>query len=515
MLRLPSVERHQLAPAGAMSLRDTRTRAVTLRTIPLRGDELSRYSRTRRFLRPWQEPTGDALETRNELACAEGQSSRCRSCGSDRPLSWPVMKTSDAAVHPLAHGWISVAKTGVVETGAPNYDEFASDVEVTAAIEQRENSMLAVEMPHCTPEAVRAGESFAEALPAARRRLDGLKETGALRAVNDVVAPYRIRGVDGSVALGVFCMVDTDQISSSADEPGLVIRNEDVFMSKVRERVALTEQLGTLASAVLLLHNANSDNADHAEDSQLHAFLAGMITGLGKPAVSDSDRRGQVHEVWLLGPGLQRDRLIELTTTGELIVADGNHRSLAAQVGGLDRFLAVITTPQSVTIRAYHRLVRDLGTASFDNVVLQLADGGATVAEVTGRGQNMAPAKPGSVVLYASGRAVELRFSQGAGAADGVESMDHTRVEYELFNRVLGVDAGDKRITYVGGDYPESWLLGEVDAGREALAVLLAPVPVSDFIEVNSARGQLPRKSTWFTPKARAGLMLADVPDQP
>ena len=62
-------------------------------------------------------------------------------------------------------------------------------------------------------------------------------------------------------------MVDTDQISTSADEPGLVIRNEDVFIAKVRERVALAEALGTLLSPVLLLQTGRGD--------ELHAALAG------------------------------------------------------------------------------------------------------------------------------------------------------------------------------------------------------------------------------------------------
>ena len=75
----------------------------------------------------------------------------------------------------------------------------------------------------------------------------------------------------------------------------------------------------------------------------------------------------------------------------------------------------------------------------------------------------------------------------------------------------LGLDPGDKRITYVGGDYPPAWLAGEVDAGRAELAVLIAPVTVADFVAVNLARLKLPRKSTWFTPKARAGLVLADL----
>jgi len=50
-----------------------------------------------------------------------------------------------------------------------------------------------------------------------------------------------------------------------------------------------------------------------------------------------------------------------------------------------------------------------------------------------------------------------------------------------------------------------------VDAGRAALAVLIAPVTVDDFVAVNLARQKMPRKSTWFTPKARAGLVVADI----
>ncbi len=50
-----------------------------------------------------------------------------------------------------------------------------------------------------------------------------------------------------------------------------------------------------------------------------------------------------------------------------------------------------------------------------------------------------------------------------------------------------------------------------MDAGRAALAVLIAPVTVDDIVTVNLQRHKLPRKSTWFTPKARGGLVLAQL----
>jgi uncharacterized protein (DUF1015 family) len=112
------------------------------------------------------------------------------------------------------------------------------------------------------------------------------------------------------------------------------------------------------------------------------------------------------------------------------------------------------------------------------------------------------------VYLRGAGYAVTLPSDP---AAPAVDNLDHALVERVLLRDVLGLDAGDKRITYVGGDYPASWLAGEVDAGRAELAVLIAPVTVEDFVAVNLARLKLPRKSTWFTPKARAGLVAAEL----
>ena len=143
-------------------------------------------------------------------------------------------------------------------------------------------------------------------------------------------------------------MVDTDQISTSADEPGLVIRNEDVFIEKVRERVALAEATGHLLSPVLLLQTGRGE--------ELHEALRAATEAAGTPAVTDTDHVGRTHAMWPVA-GAAALALVDLAGGGELVVADGNHRSLAAQTGGLRRFLAVITTPASVAIQPYHRLV--------------------------------------------------------------------------------------------------------------------------------------------------------------
>ncbi|HEX6076120.1 MAG TPA: DUF1015 family protein [Micromonosporaceae bacterium] len=394
--------------------------------------------------------------------------------------------------HPIARAWVSTGGTG-----AQNYDEFADDAEITAIVSANPASALAVEMPHRTPEAVAAGQSFREALPAAVGRLRELRSSGRLGAVERCAAVYRISDPDPASApsgYGLFCMIDSDQISTSADEPGLVIRNEDVFLEKVKERTALAQATGHLLSAVLLLQTGSGE--------ELQQALRAAVERLGEPAVSDTDQQGRIHEVWPLGPSAEADRLLALAGDGELIVADGNHRTLAAQTGGLRRFLAVVTTPGSVVIRPYNRLVAELPLPAAE--LLDRLD----TSPLSGRPG--IPATAGTVHLYLAGQGYAVRIA-APEAASVVERLDHSLVEQRLFRDLLGLDPGDKRISYVGGDYPARWLCDEVDAGRAELAVLVAPVTVDDFVSVNLARQKMPRKSTWFTPKARAGLVLADL----
>ena len=396
-------------------------------------------------------------------------------------------------VHPIARAWISTGGTG-----ARNYDEFAAEAEITEIIAAAPHSALAVEMAHLAPDSV--GRSFTAALPQAVARLAAAKAAGRYAPAEDVIVLYRITDhATGKAAYGLFAMVDTEQISTTADEPGRVVRNEEVDPAEVRDRIALIAATGHLLSPVLLIQTE--------QGPALQRALAEAVAGAGEPAVGDLDHVGRSHELWPVPSGEVAGRLLALAGGGVLVVADGNHRSLAAQAGGLERFLAVVTAPGSLVIRPYHRLVAGL-PGSLDDLLAKLrASGGGVspVADVT-----TAPLEAGTVLLYAEGRGVAVTVPFRPDA-DVVGRLDHAWVERVLFGRALGRDAGDRRIRYIGGDYPVSWLVEQVDGGGADLAVLIAPVSVDDFVAVNLARQRMPRKSTWFTPKARAGLVLAEV----
>lgn len=401
---------------------------------------------------------------------------------------------SDNIVHPIDIAWLS---TGA--TGAQNYDEFASDTEVEAAIARHPNSVLGLEMPHCTPAALAAGTSFADALPRAVERLKRLEAEGHFERADDVVAVYRITSETGTT-YGALLMVDTGQISSSASEPGQVIRNEDVSPETVAERVALLKSLNHLLSAVLLVQAAAA--------ADLEDMLAELANSLGDPVVRDTDQHGQEHDLWLLPPGEQRDELLRLVSAGELIVADGNHRTLAAQQAGLPRFLALVTTPGSAHIRPYNRLVTRLGLPAGELLGRLLAAG----AEVKAwEGEVTVPVLPGTIALYLEhGQAYAVTLP-AVTTGTVVDRLDHSVVERIILGDILDLRPHDQAIRYVGGDYPAEWLTAEVDAGRAEAAILISPVSVEDFLAVNLERLKMPRKSTWFTPKARAGLVLAEL----
>ncbi len=396
-------------------------------------------------------------------------------------------------VVPIDQAWVSRGGTG-----APNYDEFNSDDEVTALIRQRPGTILPVDMPHCTPADRAAGRSFADALPAAAARLRALRAGGSYGRVTDALVAYRITG-DGTEAHGVFVLVATSEISDRPEAPGRVIRNEDVFVEKVRERTAHIQAVHHLVSPVLLLPGADGDVLDDA--------LRAVIGAAAAPFGSDVDEHGCTHEMWLVERDDDRRRLLHLLNGTSLVVADGNHRSLAAQRAGLSHFLAVVTTQRSVRIEPYNRLVHELPMPD-DDFVARLRADGFVVRETTSRpGETQAG---GPILLHlAGGAAYELEVAGRTGSV--VDRLDHAVVEQRIFRDILGWDPGDKRISYVGGEAGLPLLRSALADGGAAAAISVPAVTVDQFVAVNLDRLKMPRKSTWFTPKARSGLVLVEL----
>ncbi|MEC3976070.1 DUF1015 family protein [Amycolatopsis sp. H20-H5] len=383
--------------------------------------------------------------------------------------------------------WLRPIRTGWVvrdEVPGPDVDEFDEPERVITALAApgaADDTLLAVQHPHRTPAARTAGLDVRTALPLARVALDRLRALH-YRRVSEVVAPYRIDGPDGS-ALGVLCLVDPAAVG--ADGASWVRHTEEVYPEVVAERAAVLSGLGCATSAAMLIPASGG--------AELTGLVEDVCAGLGAPTSSTVDSGGRRHALWLLGPGQPQDELLAALRQRPLLVADGNHRVAAATAQR--SLLALVTGGPGLRIGPIHRVLRGtgLGPAELEerwrSAGLDVRRGGAA----------QPPAAPGEVVVVAGEAVLTVRLP----AWQPGPSIDHGVVERVLVQQALGVD-------------PDGPSLRPLFAGRTPPAdadavLLLAPVPLADLLAIHAAGRRMPRKATYFTPKPRSGLLLADL----
>lgn len=387
-------------------------------------------------------------------------------------------------VRAIGRGWVLTDRVP-----GPDVDEFADASEVVAALagpDGGRDTLLAVQHPHRTSQALAQGLSLADALPAARQALDRLRAS-AYRPVADVVAPYRVDGPDG-VAVGLLCLVD----SAAVDVHGRswVRHSEEIYPQVVIERAAVLAGLGCATSAAMLVPVINGE--------QLTAAVLDTIDGLGAPVVSTIDSDGRTHRLWLLGPGAGQDAVLATVAGSPLLVADGNHRVAAAAAGDRSSLLALVTGGPALRIGAIHRALVSTGLTSGD-----LADAWSRAGVAVRQGRQLdPPGCPGRVVARASGADLLVTLP-GPEPGEPLPRIDHGLVERLLIADALGIDPAGPHVRALPAGHP---------AGPQVDAVLqLAPVPFADVLAVHQQGRRMPRKSTYFTPKPRSGLLLADL----
>lgn len=350
---------------------------------------------------------------------------------------------------------------------APDTDEFADPDEIAAALAAAPgDSLLAVQHPHRTP----AGRSLREALSGARAMLDRLRERD-YRPVRNVVAPYRISGRDGTAA-GVLCLVDPSAVGAP------VQHSEEVYATVVGERAAALRALGCATSAAMLVPVSGEGLTAAALDAMC-----------GEPAVDSTDGSGRSHRLWLTGPGADQDRLLAAVRSAPLLVADGNHRVAAAAEAGTP-LLALVTAGPDLHIGAIHRTITGTGLSAGD-LARAWREAGLAVREVT----EVDDPVPGTVAVDARGGELVVGLPRGG--------TDHAVVENVLLGQALGLDPEGPHVHALPAGHRPG-------PGTDAV-LRLAPIPLSEVLTAHAHGRRMPRKSTYFTPKPRSGLLLASL----
>jgi len=412
---------------------------------------------------------------------------------------------------PIPRALVPVDSEAADRISGRNYDEFQGDEEVRALIQRQPQSVLRVTMPHCdapTGDAM-LEEGGPEALARAAENMRALIDGPQTRVIEHALWVYQITSPrqPSLRQIGLGGLARSREILTESTPDGVIIRNEGVREYKARGRADLIEHTQALIGTV--------NNAVDDEDGSFTAALEQYADA--RPSdLRTEDEHGDRHDVWLVTDPAEVERFVALLARApQAYVADGNHRSAAAALLGLEGFLAVFFPAARMGLAPYNRLVQ-----APEITPPQLLTGLERAFEVRCLGErpDYQPQVPKHIGLYckskgegAAGTWYELRPKEGTyDPADAVADIDADIVQRHLFDALLGItDPRDERLTFVGGDRDATYLRQRVDDGPFDLAVTLAPVTIEQFIAVCHQRKFMPPKSTWFSPKIRVGLVMA------
>jgi uncharacterized protein (DUF1015 family) len=406
-------------------------------------------------------------------------------------------------IDPIPHALVAADSAAADALGAPNYDEFQSDLEVWQLLQQRPDSVLRVSMPHCdVAGADEIGEDGSEAaLARAAATMGRLTLDERVRHLTSILWIYEITRPErpDRPQIGLGGMARTDEIRTPENPTGTIIRNEGIREGKARGRSRLTQATGADLGVVNLA--VDDDTGAFEETLESHTLRHA-------PSFETTDEAGNRHRVWLIeeSAAVETWRSL-LAREPHAYVADGNHRSAAAAMLGYEHFMTVFFPARTMTIAPYNRLLEGIPVpVVLPEAVRRFFD----INEYDGGGAYQ-PLATHEIGIYDGDLWWRLTPRHGTfDPNDAAQDIDADIVQRNLFADVFGItDARDDRITYVGANRGAEWLQSEVDNGRFTCGVTLPPVTMEQFIKVCRQNRLMPPKSTWFVPKVRTGLVTA------
>jgi uncharacterized protein (DUF1015 family) len=290
---------------------------------------------------------------------------------------------------------------------------------------------------------------------------------------------YRVDNGDHGQT-GLVCMVAAESY------PSRVRPHEEVREAVVPAVVANYESVGLSVNPVSLMTRSRS-----------LADWLGAETADRDPLVEFVADDGVSETVWQLPtppPGL----IEEITPT---YIADGHHRAAAAtqiaRDGAAFGFMAVIFPAHEMRILGFHRLLRRCRPEQVEELERRLTAGGSPTPPVPDAHQ----------VAVCDGKQWKLiRLAPPEN-----EQLDPQLLQDEILGPIFGITdpATEPRLEFVPGIVSSTALAQGMEPGD--LAFVTRAVSVDAVLALADAGRTVPPKSTWFSPKARAGLFVQRI----
>lgn len=388
---------------------------------------------------------------------------------------------------------------------SPPYDVI-DDAGVTALEQANPHNIVRVILPR-GPESGPDNRYTAAAGLLSRWRAEGvlrLDDEPALYVYEMRAGEHVQRGLLGALAL-----CDPEQ--------GVVLPHENVMAGPVSDRLLLTAATQTNTEPIFLIYDGGG-------------FASAVVADVGShdPLAQTTTDDGVAHRLWsITDPDLLAGIAGDLLTRSA-VIADGHHRYANFRQHQADRHAAgdgagpwdfgftllVDATAFGPDVHAIHRVIPSLPA----DTAVERAGTGFAVTDLDGDrdealGALAAAGKAGPAFVVSDGTRRWLLTDPDpalvarvlpAERSSAWRGLDVT-VAHLLLIAELWQVADDEHTVGYRHDVDAAESAARVDGG---VALLLNPTPVDALIAVATARERMPRKSTFFTPKPRTGLVI-------
>lgn len=316
---------------------------------------------------------------------------------------------------------------------------------------------------------------------------------------------YIYREIMGNVVqTGIVACVSVDETIN-----GKIKKHEHTKPDKVRDRIKHIEHCKANTGTILLTYYTE-DNIEDIVNKKTKE----------EPIYDFESEDGVRHTVWILDE--EESKLVEraFEKVENLYIADGHHRSKAAQEYALkmrkenpqytgeeefNYYLAMIAPKDNLYVMDYNRVVKDISSLEKDEFIEKIKKN----FKVEKSNKKVKPCKKYQYGMYIDGQWYVLEFKDRVKLKGLIESLDVSVLHDYLIEEILAINEPQKdlRIDFIGGIRGIEEIENRVDKDMR-VGFSLYPTSIEELMEVANMDGIMPAKSTWFEPKVRCGLFL-------
>lgn len=289
-------------------------------------------------------------------------------------------------------------------------------------------------------------------------------------------------------------------------DEGRIVRHEHTRAEREEDLAAFQRQVAADASPVALAYRG---------DPHMRAWAHRATAG--PPHLRFTSDDGVEHTVWTTTRAEDVGAVCAAAARlPRLYVTDGHHRfAAAARVAAAGRaagsgpdaadqwLLAALFPDDELRILPFHRAVaRPRGATTAD-----LLGALATHGDVTPLERPVAPDRPHTFTAFVDGHWFRLVVPPDAVGVDPLDALAVSVLQDHVLAPVFGVHEPriDPRLSYVAGD---AAAVASHCVRHRAVGFMVRPTTMDELMTVADADAVMPPKSTLFSPKTRAGIVL-------